>query len=149
MRPHRVTLMLYRRCYGHLWFSYEGYVKKLLPLFFSRILVTKMLQMNPETDIHLIIVSLMKNQIIETIFSPKSHKISIIFFRSSITSYVKNDKIYPLARRCQFSMFQPVDKHDSRPWIHHCTPPYNPDLPPPDYFLFPKVKNLITFWTPK
>ncbi len=45
----------------------------------------------------------------ETVFSPKSRKISIIFLHSSITSYIKNDKIYPLAQHCQFSIFQLVN----------------------------------------
>ncbi len=41
----------------------------------------------------------------ESLFSRKSHKIGIIFLRSSITSCVQNDKIYPLAQRCLFSIF--------------------------------------------
>ncbi len=51
----------------------------------------------------------------ESVFSLKSRKFRIIFLRSFITSYVKSDKIYPFAQRCQFSMFWPVDKHYSWP----------------------------------
>ncbi len=42
----------------------------------------------------------------ETRLSPKSRKIRIIFLSSSITSNLENDRIYPLAQCCQFSIFQ-------------------------------------------